>query len=75
MTEIRLGCNHCDRQDFDGIQRVEDAQQLGWTDIQFVPSSAWIDPDSGFNWETHIGICPDCQDIENGVGCQNYHST
>lgn len=51
---IRLGCLACDRTDFDGIAEMP----ADWTDIQDVTGSS---EESVFNWETHIGICPECQ--------------
>lgn len=62
---IRLGCAHCDREDFDGTDSIpEDWSEVtelqsyeeATRPIQFSDSSG-----SPLNWETHMGICPDCQ--------------
>ena len=63
--KIRLGCSHCDREDFDGV----DALPSDWTDIQNVRSFeeatrevAFDDLSrSVFDWHTHLGTCPECQ--------------
>ena len=60
--KIRLGCLFCRRTDCDGIDELP----VDWTDIDEVPSYAEFvkpaDPDDGITfWETHLGICPDCQ--------------
>ena len=72
---IRLGCQHCDRSDKDGItaEQLEQAIAEGWTDIEPVQTEeeaekTYEDPSEqppGFcvlEWETHLGTCPDCQD-------------
>jgi hypothetical protein len=69
---IRLGCMMCDRNDFDGItpEQLEEAIQTGWKDVSRVQtyreSRRMYDTDdtppgcSVFDWETHLGWCPDC---------------
>lgn len=52
---IRLGCCHCDRMDCDGIE----AYPTDWTRIQPVNQSSLL------GWETHLGICPDCQKADD----------
>ena len=62
---IRLGCIVCSRDDFDGIDRLPE----DWEDIDevqpFEESIQEVDPDDPDGdvtfWETHIGVCPDCQ--------------
>jgi hypothetical protein len=62
---IRLGCIVCSREDFDGI----DMLPKDWEDIDevqsFDESIQEVDPDDPDGdvtfWETHIGLCPDCQ--------------
>lgn len=66
---IRLGCNHCDRDDYDGVKLLPG----GWSDISKRQSLAeslatyddgdlFMPPDySVLDWETHVGICPECQ--------------
>lgn len=72
---VRLGCYECSRDDCDGIT-PEELHRLetvgGWQEVQEVqlyedailvydnPADApagW----SVLDWETHIGLCPDCQ--------------
>ena len=51
--EIRLGCFDCDRDDFDGIPEIpDDWEGVGEAD----------DSGSVFDWQTHFGLCPDCQE-------------
>jgi hypothetical protein len=67
IAKIRLGCNHCDREDFDGIDELPS----DWTDIHEVRSFdeaiREVDVDdqsrSVFDWQTHLGVCPECQAI------------
>ena len=62
---IRLGCDSCDREDFDGITKIPS----DWVDVTVVQSLKAslqeIDHDdrsrSPFEWYTHLGTCPDCQ--------------
>ncbi len=62
---IRLGCISCFREDFDGIDVLPD----DWEDIDEVQSVeeslreiSSDDPDGDVTfWETHMGVCPDCQ--------------
>ena len=64
---IRLGCVHCDRDDFDGVDQLPD----DWDDIgevrSFEESMREVDADdmtrSVFDWQTHLGICPECRKI------------
>jgi hypothetical protein len=64
--QIRLGCLHCDRDDFDGVNELPQ----DWTHV--APVQRWelairpVEAKSGdgrsiFDWQTHLGICPDCQ--------------
>jgi hypothetical protein len=63
--KIRLGCDHCDREDFNGVDELP----TDWTDIQNVRSFeeatrevAFDDQSrSVFDWQTHLGVCPECQ--------------
>ena len=48
---LRLGCCHCDRDDFDGVASFPP----DWTKIQVVKQQG-LDI-----WETHLGVCPNCQ--------------
>ncbi|HEY2827896.1 MAG TPA: hypothetical protein VGJ04_09875 [Pirellulales bacterium] len=63
---IRLGCVACDRDDFDCV----DALPTDWEEITEVQSyeSSLVpkgfsdrDNESCLDWQTHLGICPDCQ--------------
>lgn len=63
--KIRLGCSCCDREDFDGIDELPS----DWTDIHevrsFEEATREVDLDdqsrSVFDWQTHLGVCPECQ--------------
>ena len=63
--KIRLGCHSCDRCDFDFISKLPD----DWTNITEVRNydesvrEVTDDDKSGspFDWQTHLGTCPDCQ--------------
>ncbi len=63
--KIRLGCQHCDRNDFDGVDKLPE----DWDDICRVRSIKEalreVDPDdttrSVFDWQTHLGVCPECK--------------
>ena len=62
--KIRLGCAHCDREDFDGIDSIpEDWSEI--TELQSYEEATrpiqFSGTGSPLNWETHMGICPDCQ--------------
>ena len=65
--KIRLGCMHCDRSDCDGIDSLPD----DWDDIDEVRSyeEATREVDihdlsrTVLDWETHLGVCPECQQI------------
>ncbi len=65
--KIRLGCIHCDRSDYDGV----DALPNDWEEIEEVRSleeatrEVAIDDQtrSVFDWQTHLGVCPECQQI------------
>jgi hypothetical protein len=68
MTElIRLACQYCDTQEFDGIAEVPP----DWVDVMEVQSyeasREEIPADdmmrSPFEWYTHLGVCPECQKI------------
>lgn len=52
---IRLACEHCDREDFDGTTLAQ-ATASGWTDIEAAPAGL----DSVIDWWSHLGTCPDC---------------
>jgi len=64
---IRLGCLYCDRTDFDGVDQLP----TDWEDIDEVQSCEEaireVPPDdkrrSVLDWETHLGVCPDCRQI------------
>lgn len=69
--KIRLGCIFCSRDDFDGIDKLPD----DWEDIDEVQSYEDsirevhpddTDADITF-WETHMGVCPECQDPNGRV--------
>ena len=61
---VRLGCTYCDRDDFDGVTELP----KDWLDVQEIQS--WEDSvrpvaaddtqRSVHDWQTHLGICPEC---------------
>ena len=63
-NRIRLGCTNCDRTDFDGIDQLPE----DWANILEVQT--WEESSRGvastdqsghaFDWETHLGLCPEC---------------
>lgn len=63
--KIRLGCTYCDNQDYFDV----DALPNDWQDIAEVRPYAEackpvaIDDQSRsvMDWQTHLGICPDCK--------------
>ena len=63
--QIRLACNECDRNDFDGINQLP----ADWEDIEEVQSLEQSRQEVDINdqsrspleWYTHLGTCPDCQ--------------
>jgi len=65
---IRLGCMYCERSDFDGVDAIPD----DWEDIEEVrsyeESTREVAVDditrSVFDWETHLGVCRECQQAE-----------
>ncbi len=65
--KIRLGCIHCDRNDFDGVDKLP----KDWDDVSRVRSLEEalreVDEDdttrSVFDWQTHLGTCPECNAI------------
>ena len=68
---IRLGCSECDCTDKDFITaaELEQCPAEGWTEITEVQSYEQacreIEPAetpgaSVLDWQTHLGICPDC---------------
>ena len=66
---MRLACGSCDRDDFDFIERLPD----DWTDISEVQSYDASTQEVEFNnagrspfqWYTHLGTCPECQEVES----------
>ena len=68
VPHIRLACHHCDTEECNGVTEIPP----GWTDVHKVQSYEAsleeIAPDdqtrSPFEWYTHLGTCPDCQDID-----------
>ncbi len=68
--KMRLGCIHCDRNDYDGV----DAFPNDWEGIDEVRSydeatrevAADDQTRSVFDWQTHLGVCLECQLIHGG---------
>ncbi len=64
---IRLGCIHCNRNDFDGVHELPS----DWHEIY--PIQTWnasieqiksndLLKRSALVWETHLGVCPECNE-------------
>jgi hypothetical protein len=68
MGTIRLACTECEREDFDGVNEIPP----DWRDVReiqsYEESCREVDPSdckrSVFEWYTHLGICPECYQIE-----------
>ena len=66
--KIRLGCHSCDRNDFDFTAVLP----IDWTYItefrSYEASIREVGTDdssrSPFDWQTHLGTCPQCQAVE-----------
>ena len=64
---IRLGCVHCDRDDFDCVDTLPE----DWKDIEEVQSYEESTHEVAFgdqtrsvsDWQTHLGTCPECHTI------------
>ena len=64
---IRLGCLYCDREDFDGVDTVP----TDWVDVDEVrtydeasrPVAIGDVTHSVMEWQTHLGVCPECKAI------------
>jgi hypothetical protein len=62
---FRVGCMYCDRTDFDFVAELP----IDWEDLHEVQSFAQATEPVGecaptrsvFDWETHLGVCPECQ--------------
>lgn len=63
MGKTRLGCLFCDRDDFDGIAEIP-ADWYAVDRVQSYEDSYAEEIDqrgSPFDWQTHIGVCPECE--------------
>ena len=68
IDKIRLGCSECDRDDFDGIDKLPS----DWSDIHEVQSFQEATREVAFDdssrspldWQTHLGVCPQCQETD-----------
>ena len=66
---IRLACVSCDRDDYDGVWRLP----KDWADVSREQTLAdslreVAEGDSSrsvFDWHTHTGYCPECQQAES----------
>lgn len=74
---VRLGCDFCFRADMEGITyaklRKLKSKKGGWTRVRRFQTYAqsiktYDDPKDAppgyslFDWQTHFGCCPDCQE-------------
>ncbi len=65
---IRLACAGCDREDYDGVWRIP----KNWEGVQrhqtLTQSYEVVEETdthkSQFDWFTHLGTCPDCQEAD-----------
>lgn len=62
---IRLGCLFCDRDDCDGVTEIP----VSWFSVKQVQDFAVSIREAGLNedvtfWQTHLGVCPECQEVE-----------
>jgi hypothetical protein len=63
--KFRLSCLECNREDFEFVDELP----TDWEDIHrmqtLAESMREVDPDdqsrSPLDWETHLGVCPDCR--------------
>lgn len=68
VGRIRLGCLYCDRADFDHVdclpsdwERIESVQSY---ENSILPKAfSERQGESCFDWQTHLGVCPDCSSI------------
>ena len=65
MEMIRLGCLFCDRDDCDGVNDIP----ASWFSVDRVQDFAASMRDAGVDgdvtfWQTHLGVCPECQESE-----------
>ena len=81
---IRLACFECDRQDFDGVDRIPDDWETVDEIQSFEESITSVDVGDPHGdvtaWHTHLGLCPECQTLlyqrEKGSRkCQRSKST
>jgi hypothetical protein len=65
MGTIRLSCLHCDNDDCDGVDEIP----ADWKYVDEVQSyeDSMDDTVEDGQWWTHLGVCPDCIAIEEGV--------
>ena len=55
---IRLACRLCDCEDYDGVASLP----RDWFNVEEFQSYAdSIRPEN--YWHTHLGVCPDCQEM------------
>ena len=62
---IRLGCLYCDRTDYDGVNELpagwEDIHEIQSVEEAYRPVTEEEPQRSVLDWETHLGVCPECQ--------------
>lgn len=68
MDKIRLACRFCDRDDCDGVRElpfdwfaIEEVQAF---EVAIQTAAASNTRTSVFDWYTHLGVCPDCYEVE-----------
>ena len=61
---IRLGCTYCDRDDFDGVSELPkdwlDLKEWQGREESVRPANAAETQRQVQDWQTHLGICPEC---------------
>jgi hypothetical protein len=62
--KYRLGCVHCDRDDGDFITQLPEdwffIEKVSRRKTVFLPEKTVDRGESVFDWQTHLGVCPDC---------------
>lgn len=68
-SQIRLACRHCDTNECDGVAEIppdwSDIEEVQSLELSQEPVAADDQSRSAFEWYTHLGTCPDCQNIDD----------
>lgn len=67
IPRIRLACHHCDTDEYDGVTEIppdwSDVDEIQSYEASLVPVEMNDSTRSPLEWYTHLGTCPDCQNI------------